>query len=140
MPLIPKGGGLAFVDDRDAAEGTIRAMNHGKRGQRYLLSAANMTLSAFTGRVARLAEVPSPRSIPANNAIKSAGRLVEGLFRKFDFEPPIDNQSLEMAEHTWYVDASLAEEDLGWKTRNPQETLADTVRDVQRRHGLGRFE
>ena len=140
MPFIPKGGGVAFVDARDAADGTILAMKHGKSGKRYLLSASNMTLEAFMGRLARLAEVPSPRTIAGQAAFKRTTKVLDGVFRRFELEPPIDYQSVEMAEHTWYVDASLAASQLGWKARAAQETLADTVRDMQRRHGLGRFK
>lgn len=139
MPLAPQGGGVAFVDARDAAKGCVLAMSGGVAGERYLLSAANMTLSAFLGRVARLAAVPAPRSIGGGKLLKGAGKAVGALFRKFDYEPPFDEQTLEMAEHTWYVDAQKAQRNLGWRCRDPQETLVDTVSDVQRRHGLGRF-
>jgi dihydroflavonol-4-reductase len=114
-------------------------MERGAAGERYLLSAANMTLPVFLGRVARLAEVPAPRELGGASVLKITSRLVESFCRKLDFEPPVDVHSVEMAEHTWYVDASKAEEKLGWRCRDPQETLADTVGDVQRRHHLGRF-
>ena len=140
MPLIPHGGGVAFVDVRDAARGCVLAMEVGKSGERYLLSAVNMTVSAFLGRVARLAGVPAPRSVRGGAGfLKGTGRVVGALFRKLDYEPPFDEQTLEMAEHTWYVDASKAERELGWGCRDSQETLVDTVFDLQRRHGLGQF-
>ena len=133
LSIVPTGGGVAFVDARDAAEGLILAMEHGVPGGRYLLSAANMTLETFLGRVARLAQVPTPRTFDAPRAFKMAGRLVGALYRQFGTKPPIDEQSIQMAEHTWYVDASKAIRELGWTPRSPQETLVDTVRDVERR-------
>ena len=127
---------MAWVDVRDAAAGVFLAMHKGVSGERYLLNGSNMTLDAFLGRVARLAGVPTPRSFATSQAIRSAGRLVEALFRHFDAQPPMDTQSLEMAEHTWYVDASKAKSALGFSTRDPQHTLVDTVRDIKKRRGL----
>jgi len=136
LPIVPKGGGVAFVDARDAAQGAILAMQAGRPGERYLLSAANMPLDIFLGRVARLAGKPAPRPIKAPKSMLAAGRLIEGLARAFDLRPPIEVQSLEMAQHTWYVNASRAELELVWTHRDPQVTLADTVRDIEARHHL----
>ena len=47
--------------------------------------------------------------------------------------PSIDPVSVEMAQHFWYVDASHAERALGWTSRDPLDTLADTVRDLRTR-------
>ena len=33
-----------------------------------------------------------------------------------------------MGEHFWYCDSRKAEAELGFRPRDPQETLADTVR------------
>jgi dihydroflavonol-4-reductase len=47
--------------------------------------------------------------------------------------PPIDPVSFEMAQCFWYVDASKAERELGWKPRDPNTTLFDTVEDLRSR-------
>ena len=135
LPIIPRGGGVAFVDVRDAARGCIAAMEKGRPGERYLFNGANMTLETFLGRVARLAEVPSPRAVIAPDTMRAVGGWVEALCRKVDIKPPIEKQSIEMAEHTWYVDHSKAFAELGFEPRDAQETLLDTVRDIQRRRG-----
>lgn len=134
LPLIPKGGGVAFVDARDAAAGCVAAMQRGLPGERYLLNAENVTLQSFMGRVARLAGVATPRAVVEPRTMKLAGRLAGALYRRFDAEPPVDVQSIEMAEHYWYCSAEKAARELGFRTREPSETLLDTVRDVQRRH------
>jgi hypothetical protein len=33
----------------------------------------------------------------------------------------------------WYVNARKAEQELGFRARDPIETLTDTVRDIQKR-------
>ena len=47
----------------------------------------------------------------------------------------VDRISVEMGQHYWYVDSTKAERELGFVARDPQETLADTVRYV-RKHFL----
>ena len=39
----------------------------------------------------------------------------------------------EMAQCFWYLDASKAERELGWRARDPGETLHDTVEDLRAR-------
>ncbi len=36
-----------------------------------------------------------------------------------------------MAQCFWYVDASKAERELGWRARDPNATLLDTVEDLR---------
>lgn len=133
MPLVPRGGGVAFVDARDAADGFVLAMEKGKAAGRYLLNGANMTVTSYLGRVARLAGVVAPRPWAPAFLMKGAASLFEGLWRDRDDDPPFDRQTIEMAEHTWYVDAGKAKSELGWCARDPQETLVDTVRDIKTR-------
>jgi dihydroflavonol-4-reductase len=137
LPFIPRGGGIAFVDARDAALACILAMKKGTSGERYLVSAANMPLSTFFGRVARLSGHAAPRAVVSPKTMKFGAALIEAVCRQIGAEAPLDQQSIEMAEHTWYVDSAKAERELGWSPRDAQETLLDTVRDVQRRHNLG---
>lgn len=136
LPFIPRGGGVAFVDARDAATGCMLAMHKGKNGERYLLSAANMTLSTFLGRAARIAGHAAPRAVVSPKTMRFGAGLVEAICRQLGTEPLLDTQSIEMAEHTWYCDSAKAESELGWSYRDPQDTLLDTVRDVQKRHNL----
>ncbi len=136
LPFIPRGGGVAFVDARDAAAGCVLAMKKGKSGERYLLSAANMTLATFLGRAARIAGHAAPRAVVSPKTMRFGAGLIEAICRKLDVAPLLDAQSIEMAEHTWYCDSAKAETELGFRCRDPQETLLDTVRDVQRRHNI----
>ncbi len=136
LPLIPKGGGVAFVDARDAAAGCILAMQRGRSSARYLLSGANMTIESYLGRIARLAGVASPRAWAPTALMKGVGSVLDGLWRDRDEGPPFSKQSIEMAEHTWYVDAKKARDELGWQPRDAQQTLVDTVKDIKERRRL----
>ncbi len=63
-------------------------------------------------------------------------RLGTSLFRRIAKTigaPSVDPVSADMAQHFWYADASRAEHELGWTSRDPLETLADTVNDLRAR-------
>jgi dihydroflavonol-4-reductase len=131
VPAMP-GGGLSFVDVRDAASAFEAALARGRPGERYLLGGANMSFRDFFGRLERLSGFAGPRvSLPP--AVNVVGvKLLEKLASWRGAEPPIDSASVEMGERFWYCDSRKAEDELGFRARDPQETLADTVRWLRR--------
>ena len=134
VPAVPPGG-ASFVDARDAAEGMILAMERGAPGQRYLLTACNLTVRELFARVARIAGIPAP-SVPMPRSPKLAragASLLDRALRRVGGSLPVDPVSLEMAHYFWYASSARAERDLGWTHRDPNETLADTVRDLRDR-------
>lgn len=135
IPYCP-GGGLNFVDARDAATAFIAALEKGKHQEKYLLGAANMTFAQFFGRLERLSSVAAPAlKMPKALAMAGAG-LVSSLYKNWNKPSPIAPNEVEQAEHFWYFDPSKAVEELGFIPRDPQETLNDTITYV-REHFLG---
>lgn len=134
IPIVPPGG-LNFVDVRDAAEATVAAMERGRAGERYLLGGPNWTFREFFGRLERVAKQPGPRLRMPNGLARAGASLLERAYRAAGKEPPLGRISVEMSEHFWYVDSSKAERELGFEQRDPQLTLADTVRYL--RQGVG---
>ena len=137
IPAVPPGG-MSYVDARDAAEGMRLAMEKGVAGRRYLLGACNLTLREFFGRLERVSGVrapllPMPRAKQAAGIARAGAKMLESLTSRLGVPMPIDATSLDMAHFYWYLDASLAESDLGWAPRDPTETLADTVKDLEDR-------
>ena len=127
IPIIPPGG-INFVDARDAAAATVAAMERGRAGERYLFGGPNWTFKEFFARLERVAKKPGPRlKLPGSIARAGAG-LMERAYRAAGKEPPVDRVSVEMAEHFWWIDSSKAERELGFEARDPQLTLADTVK------------
>jgi dihydroflavonol-4-reductase len=131
---IPEGG-MSFVDARDAAVGMILAWERGKDGERYLLSAQNLTVRAFAEKIARIAGVSLPAMrMPRSRVLATLTADLFGRMRRHtDVVPKLERITLEMAQYFWYVDASRAQRDLGWSHRDPMTTLADTVDDLTRR-------
>lgn len=134
VPFIPAGG-MSFVDARDAAAAMILAMEKGRGGERYLVSAVNLTIEAFFARLERLSGVKGPRlRTPRSLLLARAGADLFGRLQKHVAIPgDLDRISAEMAQVFWYVDSSKAKNELGWVARDPGDTLADTVADLRAR-------
>ena len=54
-------------------------------------------------------------------------KVLDAVYRHRGKLPPIDYTSVEMATYFWYLDDSKARRELGFETRDPGETLYDTV-------------
>ncbi len=134
VPAVPAGG-LSFVDARDAAEAMALALETGRAGERYLVGACNLTVRDFFARLSRISGVPAPwLPLPRSREIARIGaRAMERLASRIGVAPRVDAASVEMAQCFWYLDASKAERELGWKSRDPNVTLHETVEDLRAR-------
>jgi len=134
VPFLPAGG-MSFVDARDAATAMLLAMEKGRGGERYLVSAVNLTIEAFFARLERISGVKSPRlRTPRSLLLARAGAEIFGKLQKHvPLSGELDRISAEMAQVFWYVDTSKAQNELGWSSRDPGETLAETVEDLRGR-------
>jgi dihydroflavonol-4-reductase len=127
LPITPTGG-VNFVDARDAAGAFLNALDRGGHGERYLLGAVNWTVAEFFGRLERLSGVSAPVfSVPKRVAIVGSN-FISSLYKTFDKPAPFEASEVEMGEYFWYFDSSKAEEELGFTTRDPMETLQDTIK------------
>jgi dihydroflavonol-4-reductase len=128
IPGMPNGG-ISFVDARDAAEAFANALTMGEVQGRHLMG-VNMPFTDFFGRLERLTGVPAPRLRLPSKANVLGAKLLEKLAKARGAEPGIDQHSVDIGEHFFYVDASKAERELKFKARDPQQTLYDTVQDI----------
>jgi dihydroflavonol-4-reductase len=130
IPVMPRGG-ISFVDVRDAAQAFVAALTQGKTGERHLIGAANWEFHEFFARLGRIAHKPPPlMRLPS--PIKIAGaHLLERIARKRGREPDLPASDTEMGECWFFIDSTRAERALGFKPRDPIETLSDTVRYVR---------
>ncbi|HVG60314.1 MAG TPA: NAD-dependent epimerase/dehydratase family protein [Hyalangium sp.] len=128
IPAMP-GGGISFVDARDAAEAFFNALTRGELYGRHLMG-VNMSLSDFFDRLERLTGVSAPRlHLPSKVNVMGA-KLLERWAKFRGTKPALDPQEVDIGEHYFYLDASKAERDLGFQARDPQETLHDTVQYI----------
>lgn len=127
FPYTPQGG-VNFVDARDAATAFLNALDKGRHGERYLLGAVNWRVTEFFARLERLTGVSAPLlKVPKSLAIAGSG-FISTMFKTFDKPAPFEVSEVEMGEYYWYFDSSKAAAELGFTTRDPMETLQDTVK------------
>jgi dihydroflavonol-4-reductase len=128
IPAMP-GGGMSFVDVRDAAEAFANALTRGELYGRHLMG-VNMSMSDFFDRLERLTGVPAPRfHLPSKVNVMGA-KLLDRWAKFRGTKPTLDPQEVDVGEHYFYLDASKAERELGFRARDPQETLHDTVQYI----------
>lgn len=134
VQAVPAGG-MSFVDARDAADALVAAMEKGRAGERYLVSACNCTVREFFERLERVSGVSAPWiPMPKNAEVAKFGvRFLDKVMKKLGGELPVDETSVDMAQHYWYCDWSKAERELGFKPRDAADTLLDTVNDLRDR-------
>jgi len=132
IPAMTKGT-VAFVDVRDCAPAFSAALEKGRRGHRYLLNGTNVSLRSMIERVARAGDVSMPMFTLPDRWAKWSAKFIEGVYESMDRIPPIDAVSVEMGCHHWGCSWDKAKSELGFVPRDPQETIFDTVRDLERR-------
>jgi dihydroflavonol-4-reductase len=134
------GGGLSFVDARDAAKVFQTAMKKGRHGERYLLGAANWTFTKFFGRLERLTKIAGPKLVLPSSLMVAGSKLVDSLFKQWNLASPVEPGAIEMAQNFWYVNCSKAARELTFSPRDPGETLHDTVNYLKENFlGAGAF-
>ncbi len=125
--MVLPSGGLNIVDVRDAAQGLILAMRRGRKGERYLLGGANMTFEEWIQRTAKIAGVRAPTlRLPLPLQLLGA-RIMRRLLPLVGKRWELDDASIEMSTVFWYCSSQKAREELGFTTRDADETLAETV-------------
>jgi len=128
LPAMP-GGGMSFVDARDAAEAFLNALTRGELYGRHLMG-VNMSMADFFDRLERLTGVSAPRlRLPSQVNVMGA-KLLERWAKFRGTQPQLDPQEVDVGEHYFYLDASKSEQELGFRARDPHETLHDTVQYI----------
>lgn len=131
IPSMPNGG-LSFVDVRDAADAFAAALTQGEVYGRHLMG-VNMSLKDFYQRLSRMTGVGTPPlRLPKKLNIWGAA-LLEKVAEARGQKPALDAQEVEIGEHFFYFDSAKAERELGFKARDPHQTLHDTVQYLLQR-------
>jgi dihydroflavonol-4-reductase len=130
IPVLPRGG-ISFVDVRDAAQAFLAALTRGNVGERHLLGAANWEFSEFFARLGRIAHRPPPLLRMPSPLKVAAAHWMEKWARDRGREPDLPASDVEMGECWFFIDSAKSERLLGFRPRDPVETLAETVQYVR---------
>lgn len=132
IKVIPKGG-LNFVDVRDVAQGLTLAMRWGKAGERYLMGNVNWTFRQLIEKVAEISGKNPPTMQPPFEVSLWGARALRVVYPLLGKKVELDDASVKMSSCYWYCDSTKARTKLKFETRDPLETLRDTVEDVHLR-------
>ncbi len=131
LPFILDGG-MHFVDVRDAASAIVRAMRHHDPRPVYHLVGTACSLDRFFRMVATAAGLAPRWRVLSRRLLSYAARLNELSGGRVHAVP--DPVVVEMAAHHWDMRSRHAEADLGYRSRPPEETIADTVHWIREHH------
>jgi len=124
-PLAPPGS-LSVVSVEDVARGIVLALERGRRGRRYLLTAECYTALELFRLAAEELGVPGPRgSVPSlawGGLVRLTG-LVDRL-RPLSLTTP---ESLRLLGLHYRFDSTRAREELGWAPRPFPSVLQETI-------------
>ncbi len=113
LPFLPPGG-VNMVDIRDVLSGILLALEHGVRGERYILGGENLHGADLIRRIARIAQVPPPQhSLP-----RPLARAFSGFATLWDFvhpmRPPLTPQILRLSTRYLWYSSQKAEREIGY--------------------------
>lgn len=123
LPFVIRGG-IAFVDVRDVAAALVRLTALPQVRPVYHLPGTECSVEAFFRMAEEVSGVPAPRWVlPYRPAWLLASALA--ALRIHLLPDPV---VVEMASRHWGLASRWAEAELGFRAREPRETLRDTVR------------
>ncbi len=131
--LAIPGGGLNFADARDVAAGLISAMRAGRPGERYLFGGPNWTFRELLEALAGITGRRAPKLQPSLRFSLASARILRAVYPLAGKEFKLDDASIKMGAPFWYCDSTKARRELGYASREPLETLRDTVDDLRSR-------
>jgi dihydroflavonol-4-reductase len=128
LPFVMRGIELEAVGVDDAARALILAAEHGRIGERYLVSEKMISNAEVVRIAAEAAGVPAPTKsipLPVSYALAAAGS-VKAMLRGTDELLSLGSLRLMRAEAP--VDCSKAARELGWEPRPVEESIREAAR------------
>src|SRR5437870_4845589 len=116
--------GMNLIDVRDCAEGHVLAAEKGRVGERYILGGPNVTLKEMFDMLASVSDVASPKMKVPHWVAETYAKLENlwsiNIARR---EPDVPLESVKLARHKMWFDASKAVSELGL----PQTPIGDAL-------------
>jgi dihydroflavonol-4-reductase len=122
------GAVISTVDARDVANAMIKAVQHGKHAEKYIVAGRMMTFAELFKGLEQVSGIQSPSRTLPNWLVLNLARVdtfVSGI-RKTTPTMPLDGIKTLLTPHS--LSSAKAERELGVRFRPLEETLRDTVR------------
>ncbi|MFN0007483.1 MAG: NAD-dependent epimerase/dehydratase family protein [Planctomycetota bacterium] len=132
-PFVPPGS-VGVLGVRDAASGTLLALQIGRRGERYLLVESNLASAELFRRISRILGMPPVERVLSPWVWRALTRLAVpwDALSPMQLTPP---QALTMLGLDLRFDAAKARRELGWRPASFDSVLAETIEHVQSSRG-----
>ena len=130
-------GGMHFIDVRDAMPATWRAMRIPSARPVYHLAGCSTSIRGFFDMVEQVSGVRAPRLVLPQRLAHWIASLDEWLGVRLRGEALhyfVDPVVVEMAACYWGLHSLYARDDLAYASRDPLETLQDTVDWLRENH------
>lgn len=136
-------GSLAVIDVRDVARAHLHAITSGRTGERYILSARNLSYAQWFGLIAAACHVKPPLLATPDWLIEPTARFIETL-RRLGIQTPMDANQVRLGKAHVIFDASKANREFGAPQIDIEPSLRDTYAWYQdhgyiKRDGLTRL-
>lgn len=128
-------GGYDFVDVRDVAQGVLSAVEHGHKGQCYILSNRYVTVKQLLDMLHQISGQRKIRTVLPLWFAKMTAPLAEVYYRLRKMPPLFTAYSLYTLVSNSKMSHTLADKELKYTTRDIYRTLSDTV-DWQKAHKI----
>ena len=127
IPAMVKGG-YDWVDVRDVARGTINAIHHARKGEKYILSGEYVTLKEWADIIAEFSPRKAP-SIVLPIWLARLGVPFARLQSKFTGKPPtVTNEALTVVKYSCKdMSSKKAEKTWGYESRSVRDSVKDTI-------------
>lgn len=117
--------GIVRVDD--LVKAMLLAVEKGKPGEHYIISAGELTTREMFGIFSYYTNVPVPIEVP-EFLVRIGGNILDVIGRLFSWNPPISRERVHyLYDRCVRVDASKARQELGWQPRSVEETLRSLI-------------
>ncbi len=126
---MPAGidGSFNLCDVRDLADGTIAAIDKGRRGQCYILGNKPVSFKKFCKMISDESGCKPVKMFLPIWAANMMGKIMENKAKKTGKKPLLTTFSVYNLARNNTFDSSKAERELGYRTRSYEETIHDEV-------------
>ena len=125
-PQVPHGGGACWAHVDDVAAGHALAMERGVAGESYMLAGPRSTLADALRRLAAIAGTKGPMVLP-DGMVRATAAVLAAVGRVVPLPPDFAAETLRSSLATYYGSPAKAERDLGWRARDLDTGLRETV-------------
>lgn len=122
-PCVVCRGGTAIAHVDDVADGIVKALEKGRRGERYILGGDNLTVQELARLTLDIAGQRKPILRIPNSLLKGSVKLLATL----RLPTPIVPGVLDYATRFTFMDSSKAQRELGYTPRPAREVLTPVV-------------